>query len=112
MEMRSSSTVPSAGLTVASPSSRPTASEERMTALAPLCRTRPWFSASRTAATISAVGLSWRAVNVASTVESSRAVVMMISLATGTPARRSTSEWVASPMTPTSPISLASSTDT
>jgi hypothetical protein len=68
-----------------------------ITALAPDCRISGTFSCSRTAATIQASGLSWRAVSVVSTLESSRLVVMMTWLASDTPARRSTSRRVGVP---------------
>ena len=62
---------------------------------APDCRSRCWFSASRTAAMILALGASSRAVSVTSTAVSSRLVATMIALACWAPASRSTSESVA-----------------
>ena len=56
-----------------------------MTELAPDCFISETFSCSRTAATIQASGLSWRTVRVASTLESSRSVVMMTWRAVCTP---------------------------
>ena len=79
-----------------------------MTELAPDCLISGAFSCSRTAATIQASGLSWRTVSVASTLESSRLVVMMTWLASPTPARRSTSRRVASPVTTARPSACAS----
>ena len=62
-----------------------------MTEFAPDCFISGAFSCSRTAATIQASGLAWRTVSVASTLESSRSVVMMTWSASPTPARRRTS---------------------
>ena len=56
-----------------------------ITELAPDCFIRGAFSCSRTEATIQASALSWRTVSVASTLESSRSVVMMTCLACSTP---------------------------
>ena len=79
-----------------------------MTEFAPDWRISATFSCSRTAATIQTSGLSWRTVSVASTLESSRSVVMITWLASSTPARRSTSWRVASPVTTARPSACAS----
>ena len=79
-----------------------------MTELAPDWRISGTFSCSRTEATIQASGLSWRTVSVASTLESSRSVVMMTWSASATPACRSTWRRVASPMMTVRPSSWAS----
>ncbi len=106
---RSSITEPSVGERDESPSSRPTASEEVITELAPDCLINGAFSCSRTADTIQASGLSWRTVRVASTLESSRSVVMMTCSAWATRACRSTLRRVASPTTTARPSLFASS---
>ena len=103
-------TAPRVGDSDDRPSRRPTASEDVITELAPDCFIKGAFSCSRTEATIQASALSWRTVSVARTLESSRSVVMMICRASATPARCSTSERVASPVTTASPSAWASET--
>ena len=97
------------GVVVAMPSSRPAVSEETTTEFAPDCRNRCWFSASRIDATIFALGPISRAVKVTSTAVSSRLVATMIDAAFWAPAKRSTSDLVASPCTVTRPAVAACS---
>ena len=97
------------GVCTAMPSSRPAVSDVTTVESAPDCSSRCWFSASRTAAMILALGASSRAVSVTRTAASSRLVATMIALACWALASRSTSESVALPRTVTSPALLARS---
>ena len=89
--------MPRFGLTADSPSSRPTASDEVTTALAPDWRSSEALSSSRTATTTWALGLSWRTVSITRIAESSRSRVMITSRALMISARRRISRRVASP---------------
>ena len=89
--------MPRLGLTADRPSSRPTASEEVTTALAPDWRSSEALSSSRTATTTWALGLSWRTVSMTRIAESSRSKVMITSRALMISARRRISRRVASP---------------
>ena len=66
------------GVLVAMPSRRPAVSEDTTTESAPDCRSRCWFSASRTEAMILAFGASSRAVSVTRTAVGSLLVATMI----------------------------------
>ncbi len=98
------------GLFVASPSSRPAASDEVMTESAPLWVSRSAFSASRTAATTLTSGASCRTVRQVSTAVSSRLTAMTTARDLVTSASLSTASLSDRPCTVASPAAAALST--
>jgi hypothetical protein len=103
-------TSPTAQPIAVRPSRRPAASADTITWSAPLCRSSDSFSASRIVATMTAPGLTCRAVSAISTAVSSRGTAITIRLALAASALASTRLLVASPATPVSPARLASRT--
>ena len=108
---RSSITSVTCGVCVESPSSRPAAPEEVITASAPLWCRRWTFSSSRTAATIVAFAFSSRAVRVIRTAVSSRSGATISASASSTPASASVSCLAALPATTAIPSAVALARD-